>query len=43
MALKDVVKVSRKTFFNPRAWVGYDQVKTSTLTFGHDSRVIYCR
>ncbi|MEO8402302.1 MAG: type IVB secretion system protein IcmV [Gammaproteobacteria bacterium] len=33
MALKDVVKVSRKTFFNPRGWLGYDmlalQFKTS--------------
>ncbi|EKD73664.1 MAG: intracellular multiplication protein IcmV [uncultured bacterium] len=27
MALKDVVKVSRRTFFNPRGWSGYDLVK----------------
>lgn len=32
MALKDVVKVSRKTFINPRAWLGYDQIKSSTVT-----------
>lgn len=24
MAVKDVFKVSRKTFFNPRAWLGFD-------------------
>jgi intracellular multiplication protein IcmV len=27
MAIRDVVKVSRKTFFNPRAWVGADELK----------------
>lgn len=27
MPLKDVVKVSRKTFFNPTAWLGYDLLK----------------
>lgn len=31
MALKDVVKVSRKTFFNPRGWFGYDQVKSGFM------------
>lgn len=30
MALKDVVKVSRKTFFNPRGWLGYDTLKASS-------------
>ncbi len=33
MAYKDIVKVSRKTFFNPSGWFGYamfmDQLKTS--------------
>lgn len=33
MALKDVFKVSRKTFFNPRAWLNYDEVKAETKTF----------
>lgn len=32
MAIKDVFKVSRKTFFNPRAWLGYDQLKSQTST-----------
>jgi intracellular multiplication protein IcmV len=31
MAVKDVLKVSRKTFFNPRGWLGYDTLKTSSL------------
>jgi intracellular multiplication protein IcmV len=31
MAIKDVVKVNRKTFFNPRAWLGYDGLKGQTL------------
>lgn len=30
MALKDVVKINRKTFFDPRAWLGYDDVKQQT-------------
>jgi intracellular multiplication protein IcmV len=33
MALKDIFKISRKTFFNPGAWLGYDYVKDSTLYF----------
>ncbi|HSW69045.1 MAG TPA: type IVB secretion system protein IcmV [Gammaproteobacteria bacterium] len=32
MPLKDVVKVSRKTFFNPRGWLGYDMLKTQFKT-----------
>lgn len=31
MALKDIIKINRRTFFNPRAWVGYDYLKTQTL------------
>lgn len=34
MAIKDVFKVSRKTFFNPRAWLGYDSLKDQTQTIG---------
>jgi len=30
MPIKDVFKVSRKTFFNPRAWLGYDLLKAQT-------------
>jgi intracellular multiplication protein IcmV len=30
MALKDIFKVSGKTFFNPTGWVGYSEVKTHT-------------
>lgn len=30
MAAKDIVKVNRKTFFNPRAWLGYDFLKAQT-------------
>src|SRR3982751_744496 len=29
---KAAVKVSRKTFFNPRAWLGYDLLKEQTQT-----------
>ncbi len=28
MPLKDTVKVSRKTFFNPSGWLGYEMLKT---------------
>lgn len=31
MPIKDVLKVSRKTFFNPRGWFGYDALKENTL------------
>jgi intracellular multiplication protein IcmV len=33
MAIKDVIKVSRKTFFNPRAWIGYETLKESSRGF----------
>jgi intracellular multiplication protein IcmV len=33
MAVKDVLKVSRKTFFNPKGWLGYDTLKESTQGF----------
>lgn len=32
MALKDIVKVNRKTFIDPRSWLGYDNVKEQTRT-----------
>ena len=32
MALKDVFKVSRKTFFYPTAWLGYNELKRETKT-----------
>lgn len=31
MAIKEILKVNRKTFINPRAWLGYDYVKQQTL------------
>lgn len=34
MALRDIVKVSRKTFFAPRQWLGYDQLKETNRTLG---------
>lgn len=30
MGIKQVLGVSRKTFFNPKAWVGYDLLKTQS-------------
>jgi intracellular multiplication protein IcmV len=30
MAIKDVFKVNRKTFFNPRGWIGYDELANQT-------------
>lgn len=30
MAVKDIFKVNRKTFFNPRAWLNYDALKQQT-------------
>jgi intracellular multiplication protein IcmV len=32
MALKDVFKVNRKTFLNPTAWIGYNEIKGNTRT-----------
>ena len=32
MPLKDVFKVSRKTFFNPTGWLGYDAIRTQFAT-----------
>lgn len=29
MALKQIFKISRKTFFNPREWLGFDDLKGS--------------
>ena len=35
MPLKDVVKVSRKTFFDPRGWAGYDLLRAQfVITWG---------
>lgn len=31
MAVKDIFKVSRKTFFAPGAWLGYDFVKNQSI------------
>ncbi len=32
MSVKDVLKVNRKTFLNPRSWVGYDALKDQNRT-----------
>ncbi|HLB43613.1 MAG TPA: type IVB secretion system protein IcmV [Gammaproteobacteria bacterium] len=32
MAIRQVFKISRKTFFNPRAWFGYDVLKENSKT-----------
>jgi hypothetical protein len=32
MAIKDIFKVSRKTFFNPSAWLGYTELKDHNRT-----------
>ena len=32
MAVRDVFKISRKTFVNPRGWLGYDTLKAQTQT-----------
>lgn len=31
MAVKDVIKVSRKTFFAPGSWLGFDFLKTQSV------------
>lgn len=42
MAVKDVFKVDRKTFFNPQAWIGYDFLKDQNLDmFGIVKRLFY--
>jgi len=32
MAIKQIFKVNRKTFFDPRSWLGYDALKQHTMT-----------
>ena len=32
MAIRDIFRVSKKTFYNPRAWLGYDALKDQTKT-----------
>jgi intracellular multiplication protein IcmV len=41
MPVKDVFKVSRKTFFNPRAWLGYDELKNQTKTIWDTLRALF--
>ncbi|HVE44592.1 MAG TPA: type IVB secretion system protein IcmV [Gammaproteobacteria bacterium] len=31
MSLRSVFKISWRTFFNPRAWFGYDELKNTTV------------
>lgn len=36
MAIRDAFKISRKTFFNPLGWVGYNELKTySRIIWGN--------
>lgn len=32
MAIRDIFKVSRRTFFNPSAWLDYPALKATTIT-----------
>lgn len=32
MAIRDIFKISRKTFFNPKEWINWDNVQGQTLT-----------
>ena len=41
MALKDVFKLDRKTFFNPSGWIGYDTVKQTNATIWSILRSIF--
>ena len=41
MAVRDVFKVSRKTFWNPRAWLGYDELKFQTQSLWDILRGIF--
>lgn len=41
MALKDGLKVTRKTFFNPTGWLGYDMLKAQFSTNWQIIRNLY--
>lgn len=41
MAIKDVLKVNRKTFINPRAWLGYDLLKQQSQTLYETVRGVF--
>ena len=41
MPLKDVVKVNRKTFFNPTSWLGYSMLKSQFSTTWSVLRNLY--
>lgn len=32
MAIRDIFKISRKTFFNPSGWLDYDSLKSQNIT-----------
>lgn len=34
MAIRDIFKISRRTFFAPRSWLGYDSLKETNRTIG---------
>lgn len=39
--VKQVVKVNRKTFFNPRAWLGYDAIKDQNRAIWNSVRGLF--
>lgn len=42
-SVKAIVKVSRKTYFNPRAWLGYDYLKFQTLFLSSYIKAVFAK
>src|SRR5437773_2336556 len=40
MAIRDVFRISRKTFFDPKGWIGYDELKAYNRIIGSDLKTI---
>lgn len=41
MALKDIFKISRRTFFNPAGWIGYESVRGTTVSIWDNIRSLF--
>lgn len=41
MKIGDIFKISRKTFFNPTAWIGYDAIKSQHETIRDDLKEVF--
>jgi intracellular multiplication protein IcmV len=41
MAVRDVLKISRKTFFNPKGWLGWDRLKAQNLWLWGTLRTLF--